>query len=103
MADLGVANVVARSAFVNQVDEVSCVACGLCVESCPFDALSVDDVARVDGVRCIGCGVCTLVCPEDALSLARRPEKEVLAPPATEEVWMAERAEARGITLDKVL
>ncbi|UCC63901.1 MAG: hypothetical protein JSV36_02240, partial [Anaerolineae bacterium] len=43
MADLGIANVVARSAFVNRVDEALCAAgglcvdCGLCVESCPFD------------------------------------------------------------------
>jgi heterodisulfide reductase subunit A-like polyferredoxin len=103
MADLGVANVVARSAFVNQVDGEACVACGLCVESCPFDALSVDDVARVDEVRCVGCGVCTLACPEGALSLARRPEGEVLAPPVTERDWMEERAAARGIELDKVL
>jgi ferredoxin len=103
MADLGVANVVARSAFVNQVDEAACVACGLCVESCPFDALLVDDAARVDQVRCVGCGVCTLVCPEGALSLVRRPENEVLAPPVTERDWMAERATARGIELDQVL
>jgi formate hydrogenlyase subunit 6/NADH:ubiquinone oxidoreductase subunit I len=103
MADLGVANVVARSAFVNQVDEEACVACGLCVESCPFDALSVDDVARVDGVRCVGCGVCTLVCPEEALGLVRRPEDEVLPPPVTEDEWRAERAAARGIELDAVL
>jgi len=103
MADLGVANVIARSAFVNQVDEEACVACGLCVESCPFDALSVDDAARVDQVRCVGCGVCTLVCPEGVLSLVRRPEDEVLAPPVTEEDWRAERAAARGIELGKVL
>jgi len=103
MADLGVANVIARSAFVNRVDEEACVACGLCVESCPFDALAVDDVARVDRVRCAGCGVCTLVCPEGALSLVRRPEDEVLAPPVTERDWMAQRAAARGIELDVVL
>jgi electron transport complex protein RnfB len=102
MADLGVANVVARSAFVNQVDEGACVACGLCVESCPFDALSVDDTAQVEEVRCVGCGVCTLACPEGALSLVRRPENEVLAPPLTEEDWMEERAAARGIELEKV-
>jgi heterodisulfide reductase subunit A-like polyferredoxin len=98
-----VANVVARSAFVNQVDEGACIACGLCVESCPFDALGVEDTAQVDRVRCVGCGVCALVCPEGALSLVRRPESEVLPPPVTERDWMAERAAARGIALDDVL
>ena len=66
-------------------------------------ALSVADVAQVDQVRCVGCGVCTLVCPEGALSLVRRPEDQVLAVPVTEGDWMAERAAARGIELDKVL
>jgi ferredoxin len=103
MAELGVANVVARSAFVNQVDQEACIACGLCVESCAFDALSVDDTAQVDKVRCVGCGVCTLACPEGALSLVRRPESEVLPPPATERDWQAERAAARGLALDEVL
>jgi hypothetical protein len=44
-----------------------------------------------------------LVCPEGALSLVRRPENEVLAPPVTEEEWMAERSAARGLKLDTVL
>jgi ferredoxin len=103
MADLGVANVVARSAFVNQVDDAACVACGLCVDSCPFGALSMGEAARVDNVSCVGCGVCALVCPEGALSLVRRPEAEVLPTPVNERDWMAERAAARGIELDAVL
>jgi heterodisulfide reductase subunit A-like polyferredoxin len=102
MADLGIANVVARSAFVNQVNEEACIGCGLCVESCPFEALSVDAVARVDGVRCVGCGVCTLVCPEGALSLVRRPEGKVLPPPVAEEDWQVARAMARGLELAEV-
>jgi heterodisulfide reductase subunit A-like polyferredoxin len=106
MADLGVANVIARSAFVNQVDEEACIACGACEESCPFGALSVVvavGAAVVDKVRCVGCGVCALACPQGALSLVRRPEQEVLATPVTEEDWMARRAADRGIELDAVL
>lgn len=103
MADLGIANVVARSAFVNQVDEALCAGCGLCVESCQFEALTLDDLAQVDEVRCVGCGVCVLSCPEGALSLIRRPAEEVLPPPVTEADWQAERAAARGLDLNKVL
>ena len=103
MAELGIANVVARSSFVNQVDEASCIACGACVEACPFGAMSVDDVAHVDRVRCVGCGVCTLSCPQEALHLVERPADEVLPPPETEMDWHKERAEARGIDLNKVL
>jgi Na+-translocating ferredoxin:NAD+ oxidoreductase subunit B len=103
MADLGIANVIARSAFVNQVDAVACLACGLCVEQCQFAALTLDDVARVDRGRCVGCGVCVPTCPEDALGLVRRPEAEVLAPPVTDADWRVARAAARGLDLERVL
>jgi ferredoxin len=97
MAELGMANVVARSAFVNQVDEALCAACGACVDACSFSALALDGVAHVNALRCVGCGVCVLVCPEGALALARRPEDEVLPPPATHEAWGQERLAARGL------
>ena len=103
MADLGMANVVVRSAFVNQVDEALCTACGLCAERCQFEALSLEDVAFVDRNRCVGCGVCVLACSEGALSLVRRPAEEVLPPPITKADWRLERAAIRGLNLDKVL
>ena len=102
-AELGIANVIARSPFVNQVDEALCIGCGECVESCPFGALSLQDVARVDRVRCVGCGVCTLACPQDALSLVRRAEDEIAPTPATESAWLAARATQRGLDLDQVV
>jgi electron transport complex protein RnfB len=103
MADLGIANVIARSALVNQVDETLCTGCGLCVERCQFEALSLEDVVSVDGIRCVGCGVCVSACPDEALSLVRRPDAEILPPPATEADWQAERAAARGLDLREVL
>jgi electron transport complex protein RnfB len=103
MSELGIANVIARSAFVNQVDESACIGCGECVESCPFGALSVQEVAAVDGVRCVGCGVCTLTCPAGALCLVRRSENEITPTPLTELDWRAERAVARGLDLNAVL
>jgi heterodisulfide reductase subunit A-like polyferredoxin len=95
--------VVARSAFVNQVDEALCGACGLCVEWCQFDALALDETVHVDRVRCVGCGVCVPVCPDRALELIRRPDAEVLPPPVTGDDWLAARAAARGLDLAKVL
>jgi Na+-translocating ferredoxin:NAD+ oxidoreductase subunit B len=100
LADLGAANVIARSAFVCQVDEAACNACGLCVDRCAFSALTVDEVAKVDAARCAGCGSCSIVCPQEALSLQRRPDAD--APPETEEDWRRARASARGISLDVV-
>jgi ferredoxin len=103
MADLGMANVIARSAFVNQVDGDLCIACGLCLDFCQFAALTLEDVMIVDSVRCVGCGVCVPACPEGALSLVRRPPEEVLPTPVTEKDWQADRAASRGLDLLKVL
>jgi len=79
MADLGIANVVARSAFVNQVEDELCNGCEECVDHCQFDALALNDdfVMAVDRVRCVGCGVCVAFCEEEAMSLVRRPDDEV--------------------------
>lgn len=95
MAELGIANVVARSAFVLEVDESVCSACGVCIEACSFAALSMDMTARVDEVRCVGCGVCVLTCPSDALGLVRRPEEQVKPIPETLADWGVQRSEAR--------
>lgn len=103
MAELGIANVIARSAFVNQVDEMLCTGCGLCVERCQFEALSLKDVMCVDKARCVGCGVCVPTCSEGALKLIRRPAQEVLSPPVTEADWQVERAAVRGLDMDEVL
>jgi heterodisulfide reductase subunit A-like polyferredoxin len=103
MADLGIANVVARSAFINQVDEVLCLACGDCVSACSFKALSLAETAQVDGGRCVGCGVCVLVCPDSALALVRRPEEEIRPTPPTHAEWQAQRAQARQIDIRRVL
>jgi Na+-translocating ferredoxin:NAD+ oxidoreductase subunit B len=97
MAELGIANVVASSAFVNQVDEAICSGCEDCIRSCQFDALAMDGLlAKVDSVRCVGCGVCVLACSTGALVLVRRPEEEVLHVPVTPADWSTQRAAARG-------
>jgi len=99
IVDFGIANVVARSAFVNQVDESLCVACQICMDYCQFNAITMNDVAHIDENRCVGCGVCVPNCPEGAMTLIRRPKEEVTIPPLTEEEWRKKRAEERGIDL----
>ena len=50
-----------------------------------------------------GLRVCVPVCPQGALGLVRRPEAEVLAPPATEADWPVHgAAAARGVDLERV-
>ncbi len=105
LAEMGIANVVARSAFVNTVDEDLCLGCGDCLEYCQFNALSLNlnGVIQVEAIRCVGCGVCVEFCQEGALLLERRPEDEILATPRSEMDWMHQRAATRGLDLDQVL
>jgi electron transport complex protein RnfB len=98
MAELGIANVVASSAFVNQVDEVICNGCEDCIKSCQFNALLMDGLlASVNTVRCTGCGVCVIACSTGALGLMRRPEEEVKPVPQTLAEWGTQRAAERGL------
>jgi len=98
MAELGIANVVASSAFVNQVDDAICNGCEDCIKACQFDALYMDDMlAKVNTIRCTGCGVCVITCSTGALGLVRRPEEEVLQIPATPADWRTQRAVERGL------
>lgn len=103
MAEMGIANVVASSAFVNTVDEAICTACGLCVESCQFDALSVVETAIVNRTHCVGCGVCVSTCPDQALILVRRPDEEIKPVPVSLHDWGMQRAEERGLDLSSLL
>jgi electron transport complex protein RnfB len=103
ISELGIANAVAHSAFINVVDEELCLACEDCLEYCQFDALSLDLIARVDQLRCVGCGVCVQSCPEGALSLVRRPEEQIIPIPVSKTEWMQKRASARHLNLEEIL
>ncbi len=46
-----------------------CRGCGVCIETCPYDARSLDEescVAVVDEFICQGCGACQVTCPSGA-------------------------------------
>lgn len=50
------------------VDKERCVFCGICVEKCPVNAISLDkETISIDMNECIRCGVCHEVCPQDAV------------------------------------
>ncbi len=51
------------------IDPTLCTSCGLCRETCRFDAISAEN--EIIPLKCEGCGACALVCPEGAISLHR--------------------------------
>ena len=58
-----------------------CIGCGVCVEKCPIEAISlIDGNVHDDKNKCIGCGVCVHHCPEDARSIKRTALRKVFIP-----------------------
>ena len=55
--------------FVAIVDEEECVGCGICMDTCPAEAIQLEQFVRVDPKRCTGCGGCIERCPQGAISL----------------------------------
>lgn len=48
---------------------VGCIACGMCVKVCPFDAPSVaNNLSRIDINKCKVCGLCVPKCPTNAIT-----------------------------------
>ncbi len=51
------------------IDKEKCTGCGTCVDTCPAEAITVEDKAVIDKENCTDCGVCVEGCPEEAISL----------------------------------
>ena len=57
--------------------DLGCIACGICVKVCPFEAPSVqNNFSRIDINKCKVCGLCVAKCPTKAIvdHLPSRPK-----------------------------
>ncbi|MDO8736064.1 MAG: 4Fe-4S binding protein [Thermoleophilia bacterium] len=46
-----------------------CLACGVCMDECPADAISEgEDIFVIDPEKCTDCGACAEVCPNESIS-----------------------------------
>jgi heterodisulfide reductase subunit A len=68
--------------YVARMDEELCSGCGVCLELCPYGALSRDPetkLAKVEAALCQGCGACVAACPSNALDLDGYKTGQVVA------------------------
>jgi ferredoxin len=85
--ETGYTGILVTASVVAVVDQNRCIGCGLCVDACPIDALSLKVLSEGEGEGrpsrpraqvgdfCLGCGVCALKCPTGALRLRNRQQR----------------------------
>ena len=57
------------------IDEAKCNNCYKCLDLCPYDAISIDELTgkpRVNPLYCEGCSACALACPASAIVMSWR-------------------------------
>lgn len=86
----GYHNALMTSNFIAEVIEDNCSGCGKCVQACPINAISLEQIelsseasakkrlkAKVDRSICLGCGLCSLKCECKALFLKKRRQRVI--------------------------
>jgi heterodisulfide reductase subunit A len=79
LIDRGEVEVEAATAFV---DEMMCVGCGQCIETCPYTAIELledREVAHVIEAVCKGCGTCAAACPSKAIMLRHFTDRQLIS------------------------
>ncbi|MCH7656939.1 MAG: ferredoxin family protein [Bacteroidetes bacterium] len=67
-----------KGAIVVDID--GCKGCGLCIEACPVEVISLSDNVNVKGYHysymtdpdaCTGCSNCAIICPDGIITVYR--------------------------------
>jgi heterodisulfide reductase subunit A len=67
---------------VAEIDENKCVGCGVCVDVCPYQAITMDMEkmkAQVNEATCKGCGTCAASCRSGAPQLKGFTQEAIMA------------------------
>ncbi len=78
-----------RSNYRAVIDPEACVACGVCQERCPVDAIADDEnlKSKVERAKCIGCGVCVIACTTEAIDMVPVSAEEWFHVPSSMAEW----------------
>jgi len=98
ITDWGIENSVAHSNYYAVIDPDECAGCGTCITRCQVHAISEENgKSVVDRKKCIGCGLCATGCPNGVARLEKKPDNEIINPPADFDTWEHERLHNRGL------
>ncbi len=67
-----------QSRYIAWSEHDRCVACGVCMKTCPRDAITIHHGlwSQVDTEKCIGCGKCVKTCPAGVIHRIERNNDE---------------------------
>lgn len=80
--------------FALQLQKDACTGCGLCADTCAYNAIKFDSYPEIDPYACRLCGSCSQACPSGALVL-NMPEKKTCEAVSSEAkgIWVLAETE----------
>jgi len=85
------------SNYYAELDAGPCTGCGVCVDRCQMDAITMKDgLPAIELKRCIGCGLCVTGCDTGAMKLIKKTDEDIYTPPGSGVETYMRIAKARG-------
>jgi len=98
VTEWGIEKSVAYANYYAVIDQEECTGCETCHDRCQVDAIiSNSDASEVVRKSCIGCGLCVTTCPSQAIELKLKPKAEIVDPPKDYPTWEKMRLQSRGM------